>query len=181
MSLTTNARWLPKTTLCLLRHGCLAVLLAVGAACSSLLNSPETIIAEQAKQSLRRAVQDQVEGLVQSAGDVAVTAGKQAAQRIIVFTKSDGTTGIGDYGWPVMLIESVATQRPPQLLLEAPMRGVIVLDDQEIGLVQENSIRIVTLAPGEHRIRIEHPNAPTMTAQFYIDTGERITLRWNAD
>jgi len=183
MFLAINAWRSPKSIFLyyLLRHGCIAAVLVASAACSSLLDSPETIAAKQAKQSLRRAVQDRVEPLVQSAGDAAVMAGRRAAQRVIVFTKNDGTVGAGEYGWPVMHIESVTAQRSPQLLLEGPVRGVVVLDDQEIGLVQEGSIRIVTLVPGQHQIRIEHPNVPTMTAQFYIDTGERMTLRWNAD
>jgi len=157
-----------------LRCACVSALLAVSAACSSLLPSPETIAVQQAKQSLQKAVQEQAQTLAQSAG-------KQVAQRVIAFTNTDGIVGHDDAGWPLMQIEAVAAQRPPQLILEGPLRGVVILDDQEMGLVQPDSVRIVTLAPGEHQIRIEHPTAPTMTAQFYIDTGERMTLRWNPD
>jgi len=157
-------------------------MMVAGSAACSLLDSPETIASKQASQALEGAVREQVEALAQQGKeriiDAVTASSKKGAERIIAFPKPDGTVGVSAHGWPVMHIEQVAAQRPPQLLLEGPVRGVVFLDDEQIGLVQAGTVRVLTLAVGEHQIRIEHPLAPVMTAQFYIATGERIRLRW---
>jgi len=157
-------------------------MLAASSAACSLLDSPETIARKQATQALEGAVREQAEALAQQGKERmvdAVKAGsKKGAERIIAFPKPDGTVGVSERGWPVMRIEQAAAQRPPQLVLEGPVRGVVFLDGTQIGLVQAGTVRVLTLAVGEHQIRIEHPLAPAMTAQFHIETGERIRLRW---
>jgi len=164
----------------LLHGGGVVMMAAISAACS-LLDSPETIASKQASQALEGAVREQVETLAQQGKERivdAITAGKKRAERIIAFPKPDGTVGMSERGWPVIHIEQVAAQHPPQLVLEGPVRGVVFLDDTQIGLVQAGTVRVLTLTVGEHQIRIEHPLAPAMTAQFHIETGERIRLRW---
>ncbi|WP_157659222.1 hypothetical protein [Thauera butanivorans] len=162
-----------------------AVMLGAASACSTLFDAPsfERAASGQVDQVLEEAVRERIEALQQQGreriGDWSM-AGKEALQRVIVFPKPSGAVGISDRGWPVMRIDKVAAQRQPQLVLEAPVRGVVFLDEREIGLVQDGSARIVTLVPGEHQIRIEHPLTPPMMAQFYIETGERITLRWES-
>jgi len=114
--------------------------------------------------------------------------GKKASSRTIVFSKPSGEVGISERGWPVMHIDKVVAkqgrglqgtaQTEPKLVLEGPVRGVVFLDEREMGLVHEGSVRIITLTPGEHHIRIKHPLSPPMQAQFYIEADERITLRW---
>lgn len=98
-------------------------------------------------------------------------------QRVIVFPYAANMVGVSTRSWPVMRVDTVG-QGPPQLVLKSPIGGLVFLNDREIGLVQDDSVRIVTLAPGEHRIRIEQALLPPMVAQFHIDEGERITLRW---
>lgn len=100
-------------------------------------------------------------------------------QRVIMFPHTGNMVGVSTRNWPVMRVHKVE-QGPPQLVLEGPIRGLVFLDDREIGLVQDGSVRIVTLEGGEHRIRIEQARMPPMVAQFYIDNGERITLRWES-
>jgi len=164
-----------------LLRGCGVVMMVASSAACSLLDSPETLASKQAAQALEGAVREQVEALVQQGKERivdAVTADKKGAERVIAFPKPDGTVGVSERGWPVMHIEQVAAQRPPQLVLEGPVRGVVFLDDAQIGLVQAGTVRVLTLTVGEHQIRIEHPLAPAMTAQFHIEMGERIRLRW---
>lgn len=162
-----------------------AVMLCAESGCSTLFDSPsfERAASEQVDQVLEEAVRERIEALEQQGreriGDWS-TAGREALQRVIVFPKPSGAVEISDRGWPVMRIDKVAPQGQPQLVLEGPVRGVVFLDDREIGLVQDGSARIVTLVPGDHQIRIEHPRTPPMMAQFYIETDERITLRWES-
>jgi len=180
-TIDTQRRLAPPATDRRRLRGAIAVLLTASSAACSLLDSPETIASKQATQALEGAVREQVEALAQQGKERivdAVTAGRKGGERIIAFPKPDGTVGVSERGWPVMRIEQVAAQRPPQLVLEGPVRGVVFLDDAPIGLVQAGTARVLTLTPGEHQIRIEHPLASAMTAQFHIETGERIRLRW---
>lgn len=67
------------------------------------------------------------------------------------------------------------------LVIETSVTGEVFLDGQAIGLIQDASrARLVTLTPGKHEVRVERLHAAPVFAQFYIDSGERITLRWEA-
>jgi len=160
-----------------------AFLLAVLGACSILFDAPpeQANNAEYAVQTLEKTMRERGETFVKQSEqfkDNALTAGRQTVSREIVFTSPDGITRSSRQSWPVMHIANIAPQHPPQLLLEGPVNGSVWLDERELGLVQTGSVRIVTLHAGEHKVRIEHPLMPAITAQFYIEQGERITLRW---
>lgn len=165
---------------------CLPLLLTLFAlsGCSTLFDAPsfENMASQQADEVLKDVVREQATEMarqgMERVGQLAED-GKQALQRVIVFPYPDGAVGISERSWPVMRVEKAA-QAQPQLVLESPMRGLVFLDEREIGLVQDGSVRIVTLTAGDHQIRIEHPQMPPMVAQFYIDNGERITLRWES-
>lgn len=79
---------------------------------------------------------------------------------------------------PVLQVDRGGTGQP-QLVLESPAPGIVFINDAEMGLVQKGVIRVLTLAPGEHVVRIEQPPTLPMRARFFIDQGERITLRWD--
>ncbi|MBR0564812.1 hypothetical protein J5J83_01615 [Azoarcus sp. L1K30] len=67
------------------------------------------------------------------------------------------------------------------LVIETSVTGEVFVDGQAIGLVQDASrARLVTLIPGKHEVRVERLHAAPVLAQFYIDSGERITLRWES-
>lgn len=152
--------------------------------CSTLFDAPsfEDLASRQAGQMLEEVVTDEATRLSEQ-GRERITSlaneGLNELQRVIVFPHNGNMVGVSTRSWPVMRVDKVG-QGPPQLVLESPIRGLVFLDDREIGLVQDDSVRIVTLAAGEHRIRIEQARMPPMAAQFYIDNGERITLRWES-
>jgi len=158
---------------------CAGALLLLGAsACSILFDAPPgEADAEQTLQRLGKTVQEQADTLAQQSRQPVGDAQQSLSSELMFST--DAKTA--SEHWPVMRIERAASsEHPPQLVLEAPMRGIVWLDGREIGLVQEGSVRIVTLSAGEHQIRVKHPLAPLMTAQFYIEMGERIRLRWES-
>lgn len=67
------------------------------------------------------------------------------------------------------------------LVIETSVTGEVFLDGQAIGLIQDASrARLVTLIPGKHEVRVERLHAAPVFAQLYIDSGERITLRWES-
>lgn len=67
------------------------------------------------------------------------------------------------------------------LVIETSVTGEVFVDGLAIGLVQDASrARLVTLIPGRHEVRVERLHATPVLAQFYIDSGERITLRWES-
>jgi hypothetical protein len=160
--------------------------LCVSSACSILFDSPSfgRSAREQAESALEAAVEEQNAEMMQTPRDRIddwMLAGEGELQRVITFPFFGDTDKEADRrGWPVMRVNKVTAQSQPQLVLESPMRGMVFLDEREIGLVQDGSARIVTLTPGEHQIRIEQPRVPPMVAQFFIMTGERITLRWES-
>lgn len=78
---------------------------------------------------------------------------------------------------PVLQVDRGGTGQP-QLVIESPAHGIVFVNDAEMGLVQKGIIRVLTLSPGEHVVRIEQPPTSPMRARFFIDQGERITLRW---
>jgi hypothetical protein len=174
-----------KNVRCFLSWLLIVMTLCVSSACSFLFDAPSfgRSAREQAASALEEAVQEQNTEMMQTArdriGDWILT-GEGELQRVITFPFFGGTDEAAGRGWPVMRVNKVAAQSPPQLVLESPMRGMVFLDDREIGLVQDGSARIVTLTPGEHQIRIEQPQVFPMVAQFFIETGERITLRWES-
>gem|GEM_PF-2725838 len=160
---------------------CAALWLAAISACSILFDAPPAETnAEQALQRFGKTVSEQADSLAQQGSqrmDDAQAAGRRGAARLLPFSSPDAAVDrVRD--WPLMRIDYIAAQHPPQLVLEGPVRGIVWLDGREIGLVQEDSVRIITLSAGEHHIRIEHPLMSAQTAQFYIESGERITLRW---
>ena len=67
-----------------------------------------------------------------------------------------------------------------ELVLESPMPGLVFLDENGIGLVQDGSVRAMSLEPGQHSIRIEQSALPPMVVDFFVDEGERATLRWQS-
>lgn len=78
---------------------------------------------------------------------------------------------------PVLQVDRGGSGQP-QLIIESPAHGIVFINNAEMGLVQKGIIRVVTLPPGEHVVRIEQPPTSPMRARFFIDQGERITLRW---
>jgi len=149
-------------------------------ACSILFDAPPSEAdSEQALQRFNQAAKEQADSLVQQNRQRLNAAGQQWS-REMAFSSPDAATSSAKLRWPVMRIEQVAPQHPPQLMLEGPIQGIVWLDEREIGWVREGSVRVVTLTAGEHNIRIEHPLAPAMSVQFYIESGERITLHWQA-
>ncbi len=160
-------------------------MLCAGSACSILFDSPSPGYSarDQAGSALEEAAREQGAEMAQTArdriGDWVLT-GEGELQRVITFPFFGSTDEANGRGWPVMRVNKVAAQSKPQLVLESPMRGMVFLDEREIGLVQDGSARIVTLTPGEHQIRIELPRVPPMAVQFFIETGERVTLRWES-
>ncbi len=154
------------------------------AGCQTLFDAPslEDIAAQEGSRIMEEAIGDQITRMTEAGTERITTLAADAPdglQRVIVFPYPGNAVGVSTRSWPVMRVDRVA-QAQPQLVLESPIRGLVFLDDREIGLVQDNSVRFVTLAAGEHSIRIEQARLPPMVAQFYIENGERITLRWES-
>ncbi|NMG71299.1 hypothetical protein [Parazoarcus communis] len=171
-------------TVRLQRTLCCGLALVVLVGCSALFDAPsyENVAASEMGQILGDVVREQAAEMARQGSErVSRTAedGMVELQRVIVFPYPDGTTGERSRNWPVMRVDKIG-QRLPQLVLESPMRGLVFLNDREIGLVQDDSVRIITLDVGEHHIRIERPPKVPMVAQFYADRGERIILRWES-
>lgn len=166
----------------------LALALFASAGCSILLDTPsaEGVSVAQSREVLNELARREAEAAAEPAREAAIERvarmGQEASsypERTIVFGPSGGEHDPLGRSGPVMVV-SWRGGAGAELVLESPMPGLVFLDENGIGLVQDGSVRAMSLEPGQHSIRIEQSALPPMVVDFFVNEGERATLRWQS-
>lgn len=156
--------------------------------CSILFDAPsvEGVSAAQSKEVLKEVARREAEAAAEHARERAserITSVRQDGadypQRMFLFEPSGARPDLNIRNGPMMVV-SWRGGAGAELVLESPMPGLVYLDENAIGLVQDGSVRAMSLQPGAHRVRIEQLARPPMVVDFFVDEGERVTLRWQS-
>ncbi len=104
------------------------------------------------------------------AGGYAVSSGAAAANAVV---HPDGRK------MPTLSFDKVDADMP-QLMMQGMGNATVLLNGERI---ESDSVtkggRIMLIRPGRHGLRVEYPSDPPFSADFYIEKGERLTLRGN--
>jgi len=77
---------------------------------------------------------------------------------------------------PTLTFAKIDTDMP-QLVIQKMTGAVVSLNGEKIDVEDGKNQRIVLVHPGRHRMKVEYSSGAPFTADFYIEKGERLTLR----
>lgn len=146
--------------------------------------------AEQTISSPNEMVADMAGGLASNAASSGISMAKNSVGALsgdalaAGAAISSGTAGYaalhpGERRMPTLSFDKVDADMP-QLMMQGMGNATVLLNGEKI---ESESVtkggRIMLIRPGRHGLRVEYPSDPPFSADFYIEKGERLTLRGN--